>query len=106
MLHALQAHFLRERYRWCAPDSLRLQAETSHQQQEDSSVADVVTEDDFYRAAQSPLSGNHSEAELQELKGAVVGQPVREQWLSAEQLKQGGYSSWREYVACQLIRAW
>ncbi|KAK9825226.1 hypothetical protein WJX74_001412 [Apatococcus lobatus] len=46
-------------------------------------------EEDFDKAAKSPRNVNLSEAELQHIKSAVVGQPVYQQWLSAEQLKEG-----------------
>lgn len=89
----------------CA-DSIKMQAATNLQQQDQTPRTEYLTEEDFQQAAKNPRSGSLSEVELQELKGAVVGQPVRQQWLSDQQLRQGGYSSWREYVACGLIRAW
>ena len=65
-----------------------------------------LSEEDFVQACKSPRSGPASEAEKLELRELVVGQPVREQKLTAAQLQAGGYQSWREYLACAYMRAY
>ncbi len=83
-----------------------MQAVTPYQPQERKTPSEFLTEEDFYQAAKDPKSGNLSESVLQDIKDSVVGEPVGQQWLSTEQLRQGGYSSWREFRACRLISAW
>ncbi len=83
-----------------------MQAVTPHQAQDNELPSEALTEEDLYQAAKNSNSGNPSEAELQDIKGDVVGVPVGKQWLSNEQLREGGYNSWREFRACCLIAAW
>ena len=83
-----------------------MQGATVKQEQDKSTDTSLVTEEDFNRASRSPNSGRHTGSELQGLKELVVGQPIGHQKLSLEQLQAYGYSSWPEYVACGLIRAW
>lgn len=87
-------------------DSWYLQAVDPYQAQGSKTPLEYLTEADFNLAAQNPKSGIPSAAELQDIKGDVVGVPVGLQWLSNEQLEQGGYTSWREFRACHLIAAW
>jgi len=68
--------------------------------------SELLTEEDFYKAAKNTKSGIPSKAELEDMKGDIVGVPVGQQWLSTDQLRQGGYSSWREFRACCLIVQW
>lgn len=74
--------------------------------EQDSIDTSLVTEEDFNLASRSPNSGSHTESELQGLKELVVAQPVGHQKMTLQQLQAHGYTSWPEYVACGLIRAW
>ena len=87
-------------------DNGYVQALSPYQALGSKTPSEFLTEEDFYQAAKNTKSGKPSEAELQDIKGDVVGVPVGQQWLSNEQLQQGGYDSWREFRACHLIAAW
>ncbi len=64
-----------------------------------------VTEENFDRAARRGVSSRMSQEELQNIKEKLIGQPVWEQDLSSEELKQGGFT-WGEYVAWSCLKAW
>ncbi len=83
-----------------------LQGATVKQELDTRTDTSRVTEEDFNHATRSPNSGTHTDLELQGLKELVVGQPVSHPKLTMEQLQASGYSSWPEYVACGLMRAW
>lgn len=68
---------------------------------------DLLTVDDFACAVKRKFGRKLTEDELLAIKDSTLdGQPVWEQNLSDRQLQEWDYASWREYVACSLIKSW
>ena len=65
---------------------------------------EVLEEEDFPPNAHK--AWGLSDGDYAKLKFFMIGQPVRPQRFSGEQLRMGGYRSWREYEAHAAIRAW
>ena len=67
---------------------------------------DLLTEEDFVIAQQRQYRQSLSRDDLQQITRLLVDQPVWQQTLSCQELKEGGFGCWREYVAWSLIKAW
>ena len=67
---------------------------------------EVLTEDHFAQAEKRQLSQTLSKDEVQLIKKNIIGQPVWPQDLPSEELQQGGFGCWGEYVAWCYLKAW
>ena len=67
---------------------------------------EVLTEEHFAEAEKRQVSQKFSKDELQLIKQKLVGQPVWPQNLPFEELQQGGFACWGEYVAWCCLKAW
>ena len=67
---------------------------------------EVLTEEHFAQAEKRQLSQKLSKDEVQLIKKSLIGEPVWPQDLSFEELQQGGFGCWGEYVAWCCLKAW
>lgn len=71
-----------------------------------SKQPEVLTEEHFSEAEKRQVSQKFSKDELQLIKQNLVGQPVWPQNLPFEELQQGRFACWGEYVAWCCLKAW
>jgi len=74
--------------------------------QMDKEQPEVLTEEHFVQAAKRTYNCRLSNDEIQVIKKELVGQPVWKQDMSSQELQEGGFESWGEYVACACLKAW
>ena len=67
---------------------------------------EVLTEEHFVEAQKRQVSQKFTKDELHLIKQKLIGQPVWPQNLSLEELQQGGFMCWGEYVAWSCLKAW
>ncbi len=67
---------------------------------------EVLTEEHFVQAAKRTYNRRLSNDEIQVITKELVGQPVWKQDVSSQELQEGGFECWGEYVACACLKAW
>lgn len=67
---------------------------------------EVLTEAHFAEAEKRQLSQKLTKDEVQLIKKSLIGHLAWPQDLPSEELQQGGFGCWGEYVAWCCLKAW